>query len=268
MLRNILRFFYYFKHLYINKNLNRIFDYYLSDKSSNHYKMYSILETLLKPNKAKKILEIGAGGHNLNNKGGASLFSLKRFYNKADIVCLDIEDKPHLKKNFIFFQGSQDDEEVLKKIVRGYNKFDLIIDDGSHFGIHQVKTFNFLFNYLSDNGIYIIEDTNGAFTERFYGSSKLDTNKNIISYLSNKSLSSYSHAILKEKEEELKLLKNIEMTLFFENSVLIKKGKKIKKINDYELTESLEQYNIRFQKENNAIKKNNGTIDLKKSISD
>ena len=266
-MRNILRFLYYFKHLYINKNLNRIFDYYLCDKSVNHSKMYDILSILLKPNKATKILEIGAGWHNLNNKGGASLFSLKKFYNKADITCLDIEDKPHLKKNFSFFQGSQDDEEVLKKIVAEHDRFDLIIDDGSHFGIHQVKSFNFLFKYLSENGIYIIEDTNGAFTEKFYGSNELNTDKNIISYLSKKSLSSYSHAILKEKEEELKLLKNIEMILFFENSVLIKKGKKIKKINDSELTESLEEYNLRYQKETNYIKKDDGTIDFKRKNS-
>jgi len=84
--------------------------------------------------------------------------------------------------------------------------------------------------------------------------------------LSTKSLSSYSHAILKEKEEELKLLKNIEMILFFENSVLIKKGKKIKKIKDSELTESLEEYNLRFQIETNNIKKDDGTIDFKRKI--
>lgn len=56
------------------------------------------------------------------------------------------------------------------------------------------------------------------------------------------------------------------MILFFENSVLIKKGKKIKKIKDSELTESLEEYNLRFQIETNNIKKDDGTIDFKRKI--
>ena len=37
-------------------------------------------------------------------------------------------------------------------------KFDLIVDDGSHLVHHMMTTFNCLFKYVRPGGIYIIED--------------------------------------------------------------------------------------------------------------
>jgi len=39
-----------------------------------------------------------------------------------------------------------------------YGKLDIIIDDGSHHGEHQLISFNTLFPLLSPGGFYIIED--------------------------------------------------------------------------------------------------------------
>jgi tRNA G37 N-methylase Trm5 len=52
--------------------------------------------------------------------------------------------------------GDATDENILEKL-KDY-KFDIIIDDGSHFFNDQVKSFKLLNNKMNLGGIYIIED--------------------------------------------------------------------------------------------------------------
>jgi hypothetical protein len=42
--------------------------------------------------------------------------------------------------------GSQADPEFLRRVVREFGPFDLIIDDGSHHSSHIIATFNHLFD--------------------------------------------------------------------------------------------------------------------------
>jgi len=44
---------------------------------------------------------------------------------------------------------------------------DIIIDDGSHDGKHQVFSFMYLYKYLAPNGIYVIEDVQPPNIEGF-----------------------------------------------------------------------------------------------------
>jgi demethylmacrocin O-methyltransferase len=72
-------------------------------------------------------------------------------------------------KNTEIFCGSQSDEKILSKIVNKYKKFDIIIDDGSHVNKDVIKTFNFLFPFLSENGLYFIEDIQTSYMPNWGG---------------------------------------------------------------------------------------------------
>jgi hypothetical protein len=61
------------------------------------------------------------------------------------------------------FIGDQNNPEHLEECVRIYGgDFDIIVDDGSHYGEHIVTSFKTLYPYLKKGGIYVIEDLHAA----------------------------------------------------------------------------------------------------------
>src|SRR6185369_12925099 len=69
----------------------------------------------------------------------------------ADIVQTDI------KGTFCLDQGNP---AQLTHVGSKYGPFDLIVDDGSHDPHHQVLGLQILSPYLTEDGLYIIEDVN------------------------------------------------------------------------------------------------------------
>ena len=125
---------------------------------------YPIYEMYLQKFRDKKIniLEIGI-------EDGNSLKIWSEYFLKARIVGLDILKKEINIKNTEIFCGSQSDENILKKIINKYKKFDIIIDDGSHINSDVIKSFNFLFPFLNENGLYFIEDTQTSYMPNWGG---------------------------------------------------------------------------------------------------
>lgn len=116
------------------------------------------------------LLEIGIGGYAREGQGGRSLVMWKRFFPKARIVGLDIQDKSFVDQNRITtYQGSQTDEAVLRRIVEEQGVPRVVVDDGSHRPKHIRETFRLLFPLLADDGLYAIEDTQTSYWERFGG---------------------------------------------------------------------------------------------------
>lgn len=92
------------------------------------------------------ILEIGIGGYADPKAGGASLRMWKAYFPKSRIFGIDIHDKTHHDEERIkTFQGSQIDENFLKKVVEEIGSVDIIIDDGSHYNDHVITSFRILF---------------------------------------------------------------------------------------------------------------------------
>lgn len=142
------------------KDLRKLATLYGSDKW-NHHSYAQHYNTHFTPLRLKKlkILEIGIGGYS-DKSGGESLKMWKTFFPNSMIYGIDIVDKKHLESDRIkVFQGSQDDELFLKKVIDETGGFDIIIDDGSHVNEHVIKSFNILFPALNDGGIYVVEDT-------------------------------------------------------------------------------------------------------------
>lgn len=132
-----------------------------------------IYEAYLYPFRNKKInlLEIGLGvkGPNLdigiaqgrNIEGGASMKMWHRYFKEARLFGIDINPASFLDNNrtttAVVDQG---DPEQLESFVResGVEKFDVIIDDGSHWPHHQQISLQILFPHLAEGGLYFIED--------------------------------------------------------------------------------------------------------------
>ena len=155
------------------KTLKEIVKKYPSTKKIMGY--FPIYEKYLKKfqNKRINIMEIGV-------ENGHSLMIWSEFFPKANIVGLDILKKDINIKNAEFFLGDQSDSKVLKRIIKKYKKFHIVIDDGSHNNKDVIKSFNFLFPYIYENGLYFIEDTQTSYIPHWGGDAVNFNNKNTI----------------------------------------------------------------------------------------
>lgn len=113
-----------------------------------------------------RIIEVGVGD-------GGSLQVWKKFFgSESKVVGIDVDPKSHksFESGIEFVLGSQCDEEVLQACLKVLdNVVDLVIDDGSHRGKDQIKTFEYLWPALSVGGVYIVEDLHTAYWRQFGG---------------------------------------------------------------------------------------------------
>ena len=200
------------------------------------------------------ILEIGIGGHDLEHYKGGSLLMWKHYFLFSKIYGLDI-----IKKNYnIFpriksFSGSQTDPSTLNSILSELKRVNIIIDDGSHYLDHIFFTFKYLFNHLSDNGIYIIEDIKMQFVK-----SVVDTP---LDEISDPSLffNTLIHRINSSKFGEIiddYYINNIDKIICYDRQIIIYKGerKSKKSINVFPSNKTSEGY-IKISEEINKATK-------------
>ena len=202
-------------------NLIEIGKKYPSSKNiSGFIQLYEQYFTPLRDSKIN-ILEIGVDN-------GDSLRIWREFFSKANICGIDIDKKNFRINNTNILQGDQSDLNFLKSLVSEYKKFDIIIDDGSHQAKHIIASFNYLFNYLSDNGLYVIEDLQTSYIPR-YGGSRINLKKKKSSMNFIKSL---TDSINYEKNNRPFFKKNkfdglIKSINFYQNIVFIYKGESV-----------------------------------------
>ncbi len=161
---------FYYSLLYKN-DLARLAAAFESDKEGGHHytRHYQHHFGPLQYEKLN-VLEIGIGGYEFPNSGGASLRMWKAYFPNSRIFGLDIYDKSYHDDHRIkTFKGSQVDEEFLKKVAEEIGTIDIIIDDGSHLNEHIIKTFKILFPLLGPNGIYAVEDLQTSYWETVAG---------------------------------------------------------------------------------------------------
>jgi hypothetical protein len=104
--------------------------------------------------------------------GGGSLAMWKDYFGKGcTIIGVDINPdcKRHEADGIHVYIGSQDDPALLEEIFTNHPKVDIILDDGSHVMQHMIKTFNLTYNRLTENGVYIVEDTHTCYWNEFGG---------------------------------------------------------------------------------------------------
>ena len=198
-------------------NLDELFHHYGSDKA-NVFKLHNELghgfskfyeKNLTKfKNKKINILEIGSYA------GGSAAAFIKYFPN-INIFCFDINisNFKYKSKNIHVFGIDINNEKKINKILESiflqynFDKFDLIIDDGSHKLSDILNGLKLFFQYVKSNGIYIIED--------FKHPNYYDYNKNInhifvdelLNNLQNKKISISS---VFTKNDQIDLINQIE----------------------------------------------------------
>lgn len=215
------------KGFFFSSSLTKLADIHKTDKSRYHFYTQHY-QNYFKKFKFKKfnLLEIGVGGYENPLCGGESLRMWKNYFPFAKIVSLDIHDKSFLEESRItIFKGSQIDTDVLEKVCNEAGVFDIIIDDGSHINQHVIKSFEFLFPKLKTGGIYVIEDTQTSYWEK-YGGTSTDFNKEGTIYAYFKSLidSLNKEEFIIENYQQNYYDKHIVAMHFYHNLIFIFKG--------------------------------------------
>jgi hypothetical protein len=128
----------------------------------HHYTVlyHELLDELSK--KHVKMLEIGVADPRFP---GASLEMWNEYFPDIELIGYDInkDAKKFEKENVSVFIGDQNNPLHLEKCIETYGgDFDIIVDDGSHYGEHIVTSFKTLYPYLKEGGYYIIEDLHAA----------------------------------------------------------------------------------------------------------
>ena len=191
-----------------------------------------LYESYFKPLREKKlnILEIGVFR-------GASIKVWSEYFINSTIVGIDINKVDEKvfntnKKNIEIHQGSQSDKDFLDKIISKYKKFDIIIDDGSHYPKDVIKSFKILFPALDSNGLYFIEDMQTSYNHFFYGNpfdlKYSNTHMNFFKHLTDSlNYQEIANPFYKKNIFDSKI-KNIS---FYHNLVIVKKGMNTKESN-------------------------------------
>jgi hypothetical protein len=115
------------------------------------------------------VFEIGVGGYESPEPGGSLQF-WRDYFPRSTIIGLDISEKtldygPRVK----FARADQSSAADLESVVAEYGPPDIVIDDGSHIGEHQIASFECLWPKLPSEGVYVIEDLATSFAPEYGG---------------------------------------------------------------------------------------------------
>ncbi|MEU3572538.1 hypothetical protein AB0E96_29550 [Kitasatospora sp. NPDC036755] len=117
-----------------------------------------------------RLLEIGIGGYDAADQGGASLRMWQRYFPAALVLGLDIVPKPGVRGPRIATAvGDQGDPVLLDELGRRFGPFDIVIDDGSHLNADVRTSFAALFRHVRPGGLYVVEDLQTAYWPSFGG---------------------------------------------------------------------------------------------------
>lgn len=130
-------------------------------------------------NKPITFLEIGV------QNGGSLEMWRKYFGPKATIIGVDImpECKQFESKNTHIRIGDQESPEFWRTIRKEFPSIDILLDDGGHTVNQQIVTFKEMYQYISNNGIYLCEDLHTNYWSDFGGGYR--KNSTFISYMKN-----------------------------------------------------------------------------------
>lgn len=153
----------------INSILDDMAIKYKADKSSRYHNYAVKYDKILFPFRESfsSVLEIGVSQ-------GQSMRMWADYFPKATIHGADISKASQVCESYsnrIKFHLLDQRNEAQLKNLEQFSPFDLIIDDGNHFWMEQILTFQTLFPYVRKGGIYIVEDTTTSYWKEYNNNS-------------------------------------------------------------------------------------------------
>jgi len=158
---------------FINQNYDgdsRLFEILTSNKDKELHKWLHYIP--IYENYLSKYIDKNVGFLEIGVSKGGSLQMFRKFLGKkATLFGIDI-DTECLKFNGVDGQvriGDQKDIVFLNSVVQEIGSLDIVLDDGSHVMKDIKTTFLYLFRYLNEGGLYIIEDLHTSYWKKFGG---------------------------------------------------------------------------------------------------
>lgn len=152
------------------RSANDLLDYFMNnqdkgiDKWLHYFEVYDRHFSKFR-GKSPTILEIGVAQ-------GGSLQMWKSYFGPGTVVIgLDIDEncKSLEEEDIHVHIGDQADKKFLEEVINKYPKIDIVLDDGGHFMNQQITSFQELYPHLSENGVYLCEDTHTSYLPEYDG---------------------------------------------------------------------------------------------------
>lgn len=148
------------KHFYNNKGklIHKWLHYF--NIYDAHFKKYR--------NKRITVLEFGVF------EGGSLQMWKKYFGRKASIVGVDINPKCKdlEEKGIKIYIGDQEDRKFLKTMMEEVGMVDVVIEDGGHTMKQQIHTFEEVFPFVNEGGLFLVEDLHTSYWKDWGGGYK------------------------------------------------------------------------------------------------
>nr|ABL09966.1 O-methyltransferase [Streptomyces echinatus] len=148
-----------------HRSLNELAVHFRSDKWGGHWYTphYDRYFAPLRDG-VVNLVEIGIGGYDDPDQGGASLRMWKHYFPRGLVHGLDVYEKRGIAEPRLFpLRGDQSDPAYLAGLAAERGPFDIVVDDGSHLNEHVLTSFEALFPHLRPGGLYVVEDTQTAY---------------------------------------------------------------------------------------------------------
>jgi hypothetical protein len=157
---------------------------------------------------------------------GSSLRMWERFFTRATLIGIDVNPdcRVHVRERIKVYIGSQDDPEVLHRVVSAHPPR-IIIDDGSHRSDHIIFAFEHIFPALLPGGYYVIEDLHFHFLpadrERLRGASPVLANDYFLDLA--KLRLGGSHVLRQMEGPKRYMVQSIDSVTFISQAAIIRK---------------------------------------------
>lgn len=220
---------------------NAMYDFFLKSTSGNihkwlhYFEIYHMFFNGFRQKKNIRVMEIGVG------KGGSLNLWRQYFDESAIIVGVDINQNAQRFENkeartFVRI-GDQANPKFLNKIADEFREFNIIIDDGGHTTNQQITSFIHLYDSLSKDGIYLVEDTHSNYWKKFQdrkdGLTFIDLAKDLVNLLHDPYQSmSIGYPLRVDNPNKLRELRvskfysETKSICFFDSIVVFTKGKR------------------------------------------
>lgn len=149
---------------------NPLYSYFINNKGSIIHKWFHYFDIYHRHfekfrKKRVTILEFGV------SQGGSLQMWRKYFGRKARIIGVDINPKCKMleEKGIEIYIGDQGDKKFLNKLMKEIGPVDVVIEDGGHFMKQQINTFEVVYPYVNEGGVFLIEDLHTSYWPEFEG---------------------------------------------------------------------------------------------------